>query len=188
MEIQIQGSLTCPWVWRQSEYKFFSSYSSVSVALKLKSETDVPVRCFSKVFPLCSSSAHRTQGVNLRAALKASEGHCRREQRLLKPAVPTQGIVNIGSQPLRPTAQNFPVLRAHGSALSRTLKPERYQEPRLLSGNLRNPALPCRRWRWSLLPGVSNATDLLLVVGLSQDQRMYRAPITFPQDRLPAIC
>lgn len=90
------------------------------MALKLKSETDVPVRCFSKVFPLCSSSAHRTQGVNLGAALKASEGHCRREQRLLKPAVPTQGIVNIGSQPLRPTTQNFPVLRAHGSALSRT--------------------------------------------------------------------
>lgn len=33
-------------------------------------------------------------------------------QRLLKPAIPTQGIVNIGSWPLHPTAQNF-VLQAH---------------------------------------------------------------------------
>lgn len=65
-----------------------------------------------KGFPLCGSGAHRTQGVNLRAALKAREGHCRQEQRLLKPAFPTQGIVNIGWLPLFPMAQNL-VLCTH---------------------------------------------------------------------------
>lgn len=82
----------------------------------------MPARCPSKEG---GSSAHRTQGVNQRAALKAGESHChcRQEQRLLKPSVPTQGIVNIGSGPPCPIAQNSSVLTAaHGSALS--WKPE----------------------------------------------------------------
>lgn len=147
------------------------------MALKLKSETDVPVRCFSKVFPLCGSSAHRTQGVNLRAALKASEGHCRQEQRLLKPEVPTQGIVNIGSQPLRPTAQNLTVLGAHGSALSRTLKPARCQGTRLLSGNPRNPAL--KKVKVQLVTGRFQCNRAPAGIGHVEDQRLYGVPATF---------
>lgn len=100
-----------------------ASQASVSELLWLKSETDVRERGVlqRKVFPLCSPSAHRIQGVNLQAALKTEAkvtgGNSKDFSSLpswaFHPAFPTQGIVNIGSQPPRPTAQNCPVLSAY---------------------------------------------------------------------------
>lgn len=70
---------------------------------------------FKERYFFCETAVHtEPKGLTWELLWKQAkvEGHCQQVQRLLKPAIPTQGIVNIGSWPLHPTAQNF-VLQAH---------------------------------------------------------------------------
>lgn len=70
---------------------------------------------FKARYFLCETPVHTApRGLSWELLWKQAKvkGHCQQVQRLLKPAIPTQGIVNIGSWPLHPTAQNF-VLQAH---------------------------------------------------------------------------